>query len=77
LCQISSYSTTPEKAKKAFNEALALFLEDMMERGTLERVLLDLGWTLRKVPEVKYTPPRAHAFPNAIESLRQEILIPV
>ncbi len=75
--ELSSYAKTPEQAKKAFNEALALFLEDTMERGTLERILLDLGWTLRKVPEVKYIPPRTHAFPTAIESLRQEIQIPV
>jgi len=75
--ELSSYARTPEKARQVFNEALKLFLEDTTERGTLERILLELGWTLRKVPEARYTPPRTRAFPSAIESLRQEVLIPV
>ncbi len=75
--ELSNYTSTPEKARQAFNEALKLFLEDTTERGTLERILLQLGWTLRKVPEAKYTPPRTPAFPAAIESLRQDVFIPV
>lgn len=50
---LSTYGTTEADARSAFTEALAIFIEDTQEKGTLANILLDLGWTLEKRP-----PPR-------------------
>ena len=48
--EVSSYAKTKKEAKKRFHEALDIFLDYTIKNGTLEKVLLDLGWTLRKKP---------------------------
>lgn len=55
--ELSSYGETNKTAKSAFENALTIFLEETMSRGTLEKELLSLGWVLQKVPEAKYKPP--------------------
>ncbi|UOR06226.1 hypothetical protein MUN82_03820 [Hymenobacter aerilatus] len=55
--ELSSYGSSPEDAKEAFGEAIEIFLEDTAEKGTLEKLLLSLGWTLRKRPTPEYQPP--------------------
>jgi predicted RNase H-like HicB family nuclease len=55
--ELSSYGDTEDEAKEAFQNALQIFIEDTQEKGTLEKVLLSLGWTLRKKPRVSYQPP--------------------
>lgn len=79
---LSSHARTQEEAKKAFGEALDIFLEETVERGTLEKLLLDLGWTLRKKPAVLFEPPGfdmaevAHLLNSGItrsRSIRQKV----
>lgn len=53
--ELSSYGKTRVAAQKAFSEALAIFIEETERKGTLERVLLRLGWTLSRR---SYDPPR-------------------
>jgi hypothetical protein len=55
--QLSSFAKTPREAKSAFDEALRIFLEETTKRGTLERLLLNYGWTLRQKPDVRYVQP--------------------
>ena len=43
--QVYSQGATPEEARKNVEEALSLFVVSCFERGTLERVLLDSGFT--------------------------------
>jgi len=56
--ELSSYGDTEEEARLAFEDALAIFLRDTTERGTLDQLLLALGWRLLKQPEAVYEPPR-------------------
>ena len=55
--QLSSYGENEKDAKYAFDEALSIFLEETTEKGTLEKELLQLGWSLRKMPKPDYQPP--------------------
>jgi predicted RNase H-like HicB family nuclease len=54
---LSSFGDSEKDALKGFEEALDLFLIETKARGTIEKILLDLGWKLQKLPTVKYTPP--------------------
>jgi hypothetical protein len=53
--EVSSYGRNEQAARKAFDEAVGIFLEETERNGTLERVLLRLGWTLSRN---RYEPPR-------------------
>lgn len=55
--ELSSYGHTATEARRAFSEALEIFLEETTRKGTLERVLLGLGWKLQQRPKFKYIPP--------------------
>lgn len=55
--ELSSYGDTLEDAQDAFHEALGIFIEETMGKGTLEKALLSLGWTLKKLPKPNYLPP--------------------
>lgn len=55
--ELSSFGDSPEEAKAGFEEALAIFIGDVNQKGTLENVLLDLGWSLTKRPALDYRPP--------------------
>jgi predicted RNase H-like HicB family nuclease len=56
--EVSSYGETEEEAKSAFDEALDIFIEETEKRGSFEKALLKLGWSLRQVPQPSYIPPR-------------------
>ena len=43
-----------EEAKKHFEEIVTIFFEELIKKGTLEEVLLDLGW---KRVKTKWNPP--------------------
>jgi predicted RNase H-like HicB family nuclease len=45
---VSSYARSEAEAVSRFREALALFLEDTQQKGTLEQVLTGLGWRKRR-----------------------------
>ena len=59
--ELSSYGDTPKEAKQAFDEALDIFVEETTEKGTLEKVLLQLGWSLKRKPKPDYQPPQLDA----------------
>lgn len=69
--ELSSFGKTVDEAKEAFHEALSLFMEDLVERQTLERALPDLGWTLRKRPTLEYRPPAQRSCPPAYQQTLQ------
>lgn len=79
--ELSSFGKDEEEAKKAFEEALVIFFDDLHKRGTLERVLLNLGWRLRKLPVASFDPPetkylKEHSlFVN--KTFNETLLIPV
>jgi predicted RNase H-like HicB family nuclease len=56
--ELSSYGDSEKEALVAFDDALDIFIEETTKKGTLEKVLLKLGWTLRQVPKVEYRPPQ-------------------
>jgi len=55
--ELSSYGNTPEEAKKFFDGAMNIFITDTQKKGTLEKILLSLGWTLKQKPQASYKPP--------------------
>jgi predicted RNase H-like HicB family nuclease len=52
--ELSSYGNTIKEAKSAFEDALAIFIEETTKMGTMKDVLLHLGWTLQLE---NYMPP--------------------
>ncbi len=52
--ELSTSGKTHKEAKKRFKEASSLFFEEIMENGTLEDVLKDLGW---KKERKQWNPP--------------------
>ncbi len=51
---LSAGGTSPEHARKNFDVTLRLFVEELLNHGTLERVLIELGWTIQ---EQRWRPP--------------------
>lgn len=56
--ELSSYGKTESQARKNFEVELGIFLEETERRGTLEKLLLKLGWCLRQTPSPAYVPPK-------------------
>ena len=54
LLDLSSCSDTFEGAKKRFEEILNIFIEELIDRGTLDEVLKENGW--QKINQ-KWTTP--------------------
>ncbi len=44
VLDLSTSGRTLKEAKRRFGEASILFFEELIRKGTLEEVLLDLGW---------------------------------
>jgi hypothetical protein len=55
--ELSSYGDDQREAKKAFDEAMNIFLSETDRKGTLERYLLKLGWQLQQKPKLVYNQP--------------------
>ena len=55
--ELSSYGKSVVEAKKSFAQVLKIFVEETERKGTFEKVLLGLGWTLQQKPSFKYQPP--------------------
>ena len=73
--ELSSYGKDLETAKKRFEEEIAIFLTETERKGTLEKYLLKMGWTLRNKPVPQYTPPEINIEEH--NSFTEEIAIPV
>jgi hypothetical protein len=52
---LSTSGKNIREAQKRFHEIVGIFFEELVENGTLEEVLTDLGW--QKV-EKKWNPPK-------------------
>jgi predicted RNase H-like HicB family nuclease len=79
--ELSSFGKDEEDAKEGFEEALSIFIDELHKRGTLEKVLLNLGWGLRKLPVASFVPPeqkylKAHPL-SVKKSFNEKVLIPV
>jgi len=59
VLELSSYGSSVADAKKSFEEAVDIFFEDVSEKGTLEKVLLQLGWQLQQKPKPIYKEPQS------------------
>ncbi len=62
---LSTSGATLEEAKKNFTEAVEIFFDEIIEMGTFEDVLLDLGW---KKQNQDFIPPVIVA--QGMESIR-------
>lgn len=51
---LSTVGDSFEEAKLRFEESVGLFFEEISKKGTLEEVLLELGWEKHNA---KFTPP--------------------
>lgn len=58
---LSSYGRSESAATKAFAQVLKIFVKETERKGTLEKILLGLGWTLKQKPSFKYQPPELSA----------------
>ena len=70
MLELSSYGRTLEETKRAFDGAMRIFIEETTRRGTLERELLSLGWTLRQKPSCDYQPPSSLHGSTSIRRLK-------
>lgn len=64
VLDVWSQGDTREKAKENLREALQLFLIDCFERGALDKVLKDCGFTATKTPLSK---KQISSFKNRID----------
>lgn len=80
--ELSSFGVTEQAAKDGFEGALRSFLSDTQQKGPLEKVLLDLGWSLQKRPTAKYRPPIKREDNKSLNSsfirtIKERVQIPV
>ncbi|HOZ15949.1 MAG TPA: hypothetical protein PLH91_03655 [Tenuifilaceae bacterium] len=54
---LSAYDSTIQGAKDAFEINMKIFMDETRRKGTFERYLLKLGWTLRQQPTIEYSQP--------------------
>jgi len=69
--ELSSYGDTIEEAKEAFEDAMQIFIEETIKKGTLEKCLLSLGWSLRKLPVPLYDPPSLNTIKESFNRVLQ------
>lgn len=75
--ELSVNAPTVEKVQDNFKQEAKIFLEEINNRGTLEKYLLKNGWSLKQFPDFKYEPPRLNT--NIISNLLKssEKVIPI
>ena len=64
-----------KRRRSSLDEALDIFVEETSQKGTLERFLLKIGWTLQQKPVVKYIPPRPKR-PSDGKVTRESVQLP-
>lgn len=67
---LSSCGKTLSQAKHNFASAVNLFLDELEEMGTLEDVLLELGWNKHEHPRKEWVPP------HLLQHRQMEVHIP-
>ena len=71
VLDLSTSGRTFEQAQERFQEALHIFIEDLVDQGTLDEVLQSHGWHKVSKPRPHWTPPKL------VSSSAQEASIPV
>ncbi|HUX56294.1 MAG TPA: hypothetical protein VMV77_04930 [Bacteroidales bacterium] len=77
--ELSSYGKTEDEARNNFETEVAIFIEETEKTGTLEKILLRLGWCLRRLPEPKYMPPKkieSQFLNNSFQYFTENVAIP-
>ena len=77
--ELSSYGKTEDEAKGNFDIELDIFLGETEKRGTLEKILLKLGWCLKQSPLPTYLPPKPSKFSfqiNQPQTFSETVAIP-
>ena len=58
ILDLSSCGKTLAEAKIGFNNAVALFFEELEDMGTTDQVLGELGWHKQEHPRKEWIPPK-------------------
>jgi len=76
--ELSSFAQDLDTAKKRFVDEVAIFIVETKRKGTLEKYLLKMGWTLREKPVPSYIPPKITIPPQLRQNtFMEDIAIPV
>lgn len=77
--ELSSYGKDKQTAKERFMNEVTIFFVEAEKKGTLEKYLLKMGWTLRKKPVPQYIPPisNSNMQPKSHTSFTEDVAIPV
>ena len=65
--ELCTQGDTYEEAEQMLGEAINIFFEECIERGTLEQVLKDCGWT-KVAQKNQWIPPRREVISDKNES---------
>lgn len=68
---IATQGKTFEEAQKMFAELVNIFFEELAEKGTTEKVLIQCGWK-KLSTQKRWDPPETHL----IKEINQEISVP-
>lgn len=71
VLDIATQGDTYEEVQEMFHELVRVFIDDLIERGTFEEVLLDLGWKKASHGRRWELPER-----QVISEIHQEVSIP-
>ena len=58
ILDLSSCGKTLPESKRRFENAVALFIEELEEMGTMDQVLRELGWHKQEHPRREWIPPK-------------------
>ena len=75
----SAYGDSEEDAKSSFDTSIKLMFDEVIQQGTLEKMLLMYGWQLVQKPIAIYSPPayNPQALPFSLSSIVGNDQIPV
>ena len=82
--QVSSYGHTAKEARSGFEEALHIFIDETEKKGSFEKALLKMGWSLKQVPLPSYIPPKQKILPlskfkykNSAVKFKESVALPL
>ena len=78
--ELSSYGNSEEEARKNFETELSIFVDETEKGGTLEKILLKLGWCLKQTPSPNYVPPKPSKYSmllNQHHSFTETVSLPI
>ncbi|HLF63351.1 MAG TPA: hypothetical protein VI603_06350 [Saprospiraceae bacterium] len=73
--KLSGQGVDEKSAMESFDQVLKIFLDETTRKGTLTKVLRELGWILK--PKSMPKPPRSSDIPSSpISRLKLSVVIP-